>query len=95
MSVGHTYNVSVTMQNGGTSTWTAGKYFLVPLANVWGVSSVPLTAGDSILPGQSKTFSFSVTAPAKSGTILSRWTMRHGSTNFGNETALVTVIVGP
>lgn len=94
MIAGHTYNVSVTMQNVGLSTWTAGKYSLVPLAAVWGVSAVALAPADSIAPGQSKTFNFVVTAP-KAGTISNRWTMRHGATNFGVESALVTVSVSP
>ncbi len=96
MTAGHMYNVSVTMKNTGQTTWTLARdYSLVPVYPIWGVTSVALSAADSIAPGQSKTFTFSVLASSKSGSSLSRWTMQRGSTMFGAETALVTTTLSP
>ena len=69
MAVGGTYQVSVTFKNTGTTTWTAANNYRLgaqdPQDNTtWGTGRAYLSSTDSIAPGQQKTFTFTVTAPA-------------------------------
>ena len=84
--------VSITIQNTGTTTWTqAGGYALSsvnPDDNMtWGLNRVELSPSDSIAPGQSKTFTFNITAPNSatylSGPLHCDWQMICGGTRFG------------
>jgi len=51
----------------------------------WGNNRAYLSAGDSIAPGQSKTFSFTITAPATPGTYNFQWRMlQEGIEWFGD-----------
>jgi hypothetical protein len=80
MSAGQTYSVSVTMRNSGTSTWTAAGGYRLGSQNpqdnrTWGLHRTHLASADAIVPGQSKTFAFSVTAPATAGTYNFQWRM--------------------
>jgi hypothetical protein len=80
MAAGGTYAVSVTMSNTGTSTWTAGSEYRLGSQNpqdnqTWGVVRVMLGANESVAPGQSKTFTFNVTAPSSAGTYAFQWRM--------------------
>jgi hypothetical protein len=74
MESGHAYQVAVTFQNSGTTIWTpAGNYRLGsqnPTDNWTWLSGgrVNLAAGESIGPGMSKTFKFTVTAPPVANT---------------------------
>ena len=91
------YTVKVTMQNNGTQTWTLADGFKLYSQNAagnttWGFDHVDLDAGDSIATGQSKTFTFIVTAPA-AGSYNFQWIMRKGSTSFGSQTTNVAVTV--
>lgn len=97
------YNVSVTMRNTGTTTWTpAGGYFLVgdnPAHNVlWSVPQVPLDANESIPPGASKTFDFTVYSPGFPNVYNFQWRMSQMTDNygemFGARSANVQVTVG-
>ncbi|MGH7674437.1 MAG: NBR1-Ig-like domain-containing protein [Gemmatimonadales bacterium] len=77
---GETRHVSLTWRNTGTTTWTrADEYKLGsqnPQDNVrWGTNRVYLEPGDSILPGQNKTFTFDITAPTSLGTYDVQWRM--------------------
>jgi hypothetical protein len=100
MAVGQTYSVTVTMRNTGTTTWTAGATYHLrsqnPPANfTWGVDRATLAAADSIAPNQTKTFTWSVTAPAAAGTYNFQWQMRQSSADdwFGDLTPNVAVTV--
>lgn len=53
--------VSVTMRNTGTTTWTAGKYFLAAGSAYWGVQQVPVPR--DVPPGDVVTFNFQIKAP--------------------------------
>jgi hypothetical protein len=80
MVAGQTYQVSVTMNNTGVTTWTrAGNYKLSTMNpmknNLWGFCVVDMNAGDSVLPGQTKTFTFNVIAPSVLGTYNFQWIM--------------------
>jgi RHS repeat-associated protein len=79
MNAGQQYNVSVTMYNSGTKTWTATDQHRLGAQNpqdnkTWGFSRVNLPA-TSVAPGQSATFNFTVTAPSTPGTYNFQWRM--------------------
>ena len=97
MTTGQTYPVSVTYQNTGTTTWTAAAlYRLVsqdpPGGRTWGTTRAYLSA--PVPPGQSTTFSFTVTAPAAPGAYPMQWSMLlEGVQTFGPNTPVVSVAV--
>jgi hypothetical protein len=97
MTAGHSYAVTVTFANTGTTTWTsAGGYRLNsrgPYDNTtWGIRRVPV--GTSVAPGGTRPFSFTVTAPGAPGTYLSRWSMANDAGGaFGPTTPDVNVVV--
>ena len=67
MALGQSYAVSVTMQNTGNTTWTAGSQYRLGSQNpqdnsTWGLSRVNLP--NDVAPGASVTLNFNVTAPA-------------------------------
>ncbi len=77
MTAGQSYTVSVTVKNTSNQTWTAAQgYKLVPLAD--GSLFTPaqgLDPNDQIAPGQEKTFTFTMKAPATVGTYNLDWQM--------------------
>ncbi len=78
MVTGQTYNVSVTIQNTGSNTWTTAGYYNLGSQNpqdnyTWGKARVALPG--SVAPGASATFNFTVTAPATSGNYNFQWKM--------------------
>jgi hypothetical protein len=98
MAAGQAYTVNVTMRNSGTTSWTAAAGYRLnsrgPYDNTtWGVNRIPLAAGESVAPGQEKTFTFTMTAPTTPGTYLSRWSMAVGTGPFGATTPDVNVTV--
>jgi hypothetical protein len=95
MTAGQTYSVVVNVTNTGQTTWTAaGSYQLVSLqGNTWGKPSVALGSSDSIAPGSTKKFSFSVYAPTTPGTYPMQWRMAKTATQFGSGSTGVTVAV--
>jgi glucose/arabinose dehydrogenase len=99
MTAGQLQNVSITMRNTGTTTWTAANLYRLGAINpydnsTWGFNRVALAAGDSIAPGQQKTFSFAVMVPSTPGTYNFQWRMvQDGVTWFGTETSNVVVTV--
>ncbi|MFZ3555057.1 C1 family peptidase [Streptomyces sp. BH055] len=84
---GQGYDVSVTMCNVGTETWTAAGAFRLgsqsPQDNtVWGLGRVELPG--PVAPGEHVTFPFHVTAPATTGVTHFQWRMlREGVEWFG------------
>ena len=99
MNEGQTYNVSVTMRNSGTSTWTAGANYRLGIrpdiaSALWGTSRIVLPAGVSIPPGGSHVFAFPLTAPTTPGNDSLQWQMVQESGEwFGDVTPLVTINV--
>jgi hypothetical protein len=84
MTANQRYNVSITMKNVGSNTWTtAVGYKLVSRGSVnWGISEVPLPA--SVAPGAEATFNFTVTAPASSlAPYRFEWQMMRSGFGFG------------
>jgi hypothetical protein len=93
---GATANVSVTMMNNGTTTWSPGTYFLgsqnPPGSATWGLSQVSLAS--SVAPGVSVTFNFTATAPANPGTYNFQWQMNESGVGyFGDVTPNVSISV--
>jgi len=101
MAAGQTYPISVTMENAGGTVWTDSAYSLRsqnPTGNMtWGTDRAALSPGESVQPGQRKTFSWTVTAPGTAGTYNFQWQMRQsGVEYFGDLTPNVALTVtGP
>ena len=97
---GQTVDVSVTMQNFGTATWTRDKMYRLgsqaPQDNTtWGTGRVELDKGEAIGPGETKKFTFQVKAPAAAGFYDFQWRMvQDGVEWFGDFTKDVKVQVG-
>ncbi|MDD5542142.1 MAG: NBR1-Ig-like domain-containing protein [Acidobacteriia bacterium] len=99
MIPGSSNQVSITITNTGTSTWTPqGNYRLGSQnptgSTTWGFSSVALSSSDAIAPGASKTFTFTVVAPSAPGYYNFQWQMMQNSISFGDATPNVVVGVG-
>jgi hypothetical protein len=78
MRIGQTVGVQVTFKNTGYASWTAaGNYRLggVGDSDPFAPARQDLAPGDVIAPGQSKTFTFNMTAPTTPGTYLTDWQM--------------------
>ena len=80
MIAGQSYNVSVTMQNNGSTTWLPGdvRPYRLGSENLqnnmrWGLNRVTLPT--AVAPGASVTFNFTVTAPPDAGRHSFRWGM--------------------
>ncbi len=88
MTAGQTYNVSVTMKNTGTSTWTKGAGYQLgsqtpPDNTTWGINRVPVPTGRAVSPGMNITLRFIVVAPAVSGIYGFQWQMMRQSHDLG------------
>lgn len=81
MTTGQTLPVSLTFKNWGGTTWTSNANYRLgsqnPQDNVlWaGANRIPLSSAESILPSQTKTFNFNVTAPSTPGNYDFQWQM--------------------
>jgi len=76
MTAGQSIAVTVTMQNTGTTTWTAGAGYKLgsqsPQDNwTWGTNRVQLPT--SVAPGQTVAFAFNVAVLASKGTYAFQW----------------------
>ena len=87
---GATFSVTVNMKNTGTATWSGPTYSLLVLGTgVWG----PAISSPSVAPNATGAFTEMVTAPATPGTYTFVCRMQHGSTRFGQASALVNITV--
>jgi arylsulfatase A-like enzyme len=100
LSAGETASVSITMKNTGTSAWTQTGQFKLgsqgPADNeTWGLKRVLLDPEDHIMPGDEKTFTFSVTVPESDGVFNLQWQMvQDGEEWFGEKSEIEQVITG-
>jgi hypothetical protein len=98
MFVGQASNVSITMNNSGTMTWTAASGYKlgsqIPQNNTfWGTTRVALPG--TVAPDANATFNFPVTAPSMVGDYTFHWQMVQdgGIGYFGYVTPPTTVLV--
>jgi len=97
---GEVAEVSIQMRNTGTSAWTPNGLFKLgsqgPADNkIWGPDRVSLDAGDSIVPGASKTFTFEISIPESDGMYNFQWQMiQEGEEWFGERSELIQLITG-
>lgn len=87
MAPSATSAVSVTMKNTGTTSWTkSGGYTLTfdetAGNNSWGIDAVELSAIETIAPGESKTFTFTISAPNNNGVFPFQWRMKQESVDW-------------
>ena len=80
MPPGNSSSVQIELKNTGTTSWTKdANYKLVytvdSAMNTWGPGVVELEEGDSIAPGDSKTFTFDITAPTTEGVYRFQWSL--------------------
>jgi hypothetical protein len=94
MDPGETATVTVSFKNIGTSTWTKAAHYSLVYAvdsslNTWGVNEVEFEEAESIQAGESKTFSFNVTAPLTEGVYAFQWSLlREGGEWINNPSDL-------
>ncbi len=86
MVAGSKYSVTITVKNTGTESWTAAKgYRLVPQSGSPFTKSVgTLGSNETIKPGYSKKFKFTLTGPSKPGAYTASWRMVKGTETFGS-----------
>src|SRR3989344_5731625 len=101
MAAGQKYYPNITFKNTGTASWTRSDVFRLgsqsPQDNTtWGTNRFNLETGDVIAPGQSKTFTMPITAPATPGNYIFQWRMVQELVGwFGDISQSVTVAVSP
>jgi hypothetical protein len=93
MRPGETKQVSITLKNNGTTTWTRNTKYKLGTQNPednkrWtGSTRIYLSSSDVIAPGQKKTFTFNITAPETPGEYDFQWRMVHENVHwFGDYT---------
>jgi putative Ig domain-containing protein/matrixin/Ig-like domain-containing protein/S-layer family protein len=97
MAMGQGYSVTVTMQNSGTTTWSAASGYKLASQNAvdnttWGMNRVSLPG--SVAPGAQVSFTFNVNAPTVTNSYNFQWRMIHeGSASFGAMSTNVSVSV--
>ena len=95
---GQTFPVSVTMRNTGTTTWAATSLYRLGSQNAednntWGVNRIELPS--NVAPGESTTFNFNVTAPARVGVYNFQWQMVQDNVEwFGDFSTNIVVTDG-
>jgi hypothetical protein len=99
VGIGQQFTASVTMRNTGGTTWTAGALYKLGSINpqdtlAWGANRVALASGESIAPGQQKTFTWTARAPSGAGFYNFQWRMvQDGVTWFGQNSVNVVITV--
>ncbi|AGC47120.1 hypothetical protein MYSTI_05844 [Myxococcus stipitatus DSM 14675] len=83
VQAGQVFQGTVTVTNTGTTKWSAAND--TRGISLDGTAHLELDAGDALLLGQSKTFSFTHTAPTVPGLATYRWRMQRAGTAFGPE----------
>lgn len=97
---GATATVTITMKNMGSTIWTKEDGYMLGSINpqdneTWGVNRVFLNDGETIEPGEEKTFTFDITAPAENGSYTFQWQMLQEDVEwFGDETFSQSLNIG-
>ena len=97
MLPGQPYTVSITMQNVGPTTWTAGQGYRIgpqPDNNAWGITRFAVP--NDVAPGATVTLTFNITAPATPGNYRFQWRMlQEGVQWFGDMTDVPVTVLAP
>jgi RHS repeat-associated protein len=98
MVPGQQYNITITAKNIGSTTWDPQTTRLVPFnaaqISNWGDFSLPLTS--SVPPGETATFTTTVTAPANEGRIAFQMIMNENTrANFGAVGSVLVSLAHP
>jgi endonuclease/exonuclease/phosphatase family metal-dependent hydrolase len=99
MLAGQRYEVSLTMKNVGTNTWTAREGYRLGLQNprdntTWGIQRVDVPT--NVPPGNETTFRFVITAPSIPKSYPFQWAMvQEGETWFGEFSPNTSLSVAP
>jgi len=96
MGTGTTFQASVTMKNTGSIPWTRAdgyKLGAVGDSDPFAPHRVWLPSGVSVAPGQSYTFTWTMTAPVTPGTYLTDWRMVHELVRWFGPVAASNVVV--
>jgi hypothetical protein len=99
MTAGNNYEVSITMQNTGKTTWTKkdgyALGFLDSLLNIEknNLKYTRIVLSEDVPPGKEATFHFTVKAPPAPGTYEFRWEMEHDNIYFGEPSDIYSVKV--
>ena len=100
MVAGQKYDVSVSMKNTGTTTWSDGLGYRLGSQNpqdntTWGGRAY-IFSGKTVEPKKKITFGFTIAAPEKPGIYDFQWRMlREGQAWFGEESKNKTIEVVP
>lgn len=101
MTAGSSTNVSVTMKNTGTTTWTNAAGYKLGSQNpqdntTWGLSRILINPATSVTPNANYTFNFNATAPNTAGTYNFQWRMlRERVAWFGQPSATCQTTITP
>jgi len=100
MYPGQTAQASVTIENSGSNTWDGNSFYGIGLTSsanaVWGTVRNYLGPGETIAPGQQRTFTFNITAPTTPGVYNFQWQpLQENVTWFGSATPLTPINVLP
>ncbi|WP_342375268.1 NBR1-Ig-like domain-containing protein [Myxococcus stipitatus] len=87
---GQPFTAEVTVSNTGTTLWSPGN--ATRGVSLDGVQDLTLSPGETLLLGQRKTFTLTLTAPMAPGSKTYRWRMQRDGVPFGDELR-VTVFV--
>jgi hypothetical protein len=87
LSPGEILSVSITVENTGHTSWTKDDGFKLGSQNeqdntIWGINRVDLEEGETIAPGETKTFTFDIKAPSKEKVYSFRWRMMQEGVNW-------------
>jgi hypothetical protein len=99
VTAGQPFTVTITMKNTGTHAWTASQGFKLgsqsPQDNVtWGTSRITLPPSETIHKGQTKQFTFTVTAPSTPNIYPFQWRMLQEMVAwFGGSSPVVNIRV--
>ncbi len=94
--VGGQAQFQITMQNSGSLAWNNPDVELISTntpANLWTTSLITMNPAETVAPGGTRQFTFTVRAPAVAGTYASSWRMRSRALGSFGETALTANIV--
>jgi hypothetical protein len=99
MVSGHSYRISLTLRNTGTTIWLSsadapqGAYCLsegTTPSGLWGLTQVQLPR--SVSPGELQEFNFSINAPTIPGNYHFQWRMYRGTIGFFGDATLNLVV---